>query len=505
MRLGLLSCLAILCFGIPTVHAQTGDPETGDQEIVSRTGGGVVSAIQSLPTILAGVLSGLDRVQGNNLEEKSRNLASQFACLKGESNQAKMRTAKALLEAGQDLKSGPEQTDWSEKLEIAKRYWPTVIRPLGGLDGTFNTGDTGAILGCLSQAEIDGIAHELVVAGVYPIINNEAAARVASLRPFVRRIAYRRGLVDAGIANAQSMAHGTYQGKSAQIRQELETRGKEAIDRHLRDLFRVTTSTPFEEPVCRADDPDSYSRLSLRHAMAFAHEMNGIDFMRMGADAIWAKFYGQAMPSLPQVPKEIAIPGTNIELRFPKGIPLSAIEEAVVNGKLPASLSLSVREERRKVDGKEKTARVIEIGPQNTVFGINVEQSIFQRPDGKYVAYGVISNVFPGSPAEKAGLKVGDYIKTMHGKEMGKVLNDTQAASYERGEELDDLGVTAAIVNESEQRARHADRTLPIELRTLQNDGQSRRTRALSVQLNQPCGGELSAEAFPHAANDAPH
>jgi len=432
--------------------------------------------------VFPNLFAALERVEGDNLQHKAKNLLTQFQCLRGDSLEEKMRTTRALLEVGKAARQ-PSNADRQRKLEIVKRYWSQIFRPLGGVDGVFNTGDTNALMGCLAQGEIDWLANQLIVRAAYPIISNEVWSRVPGFRS---RIANRvAGNIGSAVEQRiRGMVHNWYATNKWQVRGMLEEKGKALVDKALLDIFKITDCTPYQEPVC--ENSPWYSYIYIPAAMDFVSEFYGINLLDMAAREMWNRYYCQDSPNqLPALPKSISLPEADAEFRFPKGLPIHDIERVLFEGKLP-TMVVGMKEERRTVKGEERTIRIFEVEPQKVVFGANLEQEIYYRKqDGKYVAYPTVHDLFPNSPAQKAGIKIGDYIKSLDGVDMGRVLTPEQEAQYQKGQ-LGSLGIVTDTLNRIEQQARSFARSLTLGLRVLAPD-QTRRDRTFTLVLDHPC------------------
>ncbi len=369
----------------------------------------IYQVLQNMPDITAGLFTQLENIEGDTFESKSRNVMTALGCIKGDRKQ-KLETVQAIMDMAKKAKGAESNDALKAKMEVVKRYWDDLIKPMGGLDGIFNTGDTEALLSCISQQQLDEIAHNVIVTGAYPLIRREVDKRLPN-GPIGRRIAARV------ISKVKGKAHGKYNGMKDSLREQIETEGRARADKFLKEVLHESGPV-FKEPSCREKRTEGRT-VNLHKAINFAQETTGFNFYWFAKQMIEAKYHHRAPPK-PQLNIPIDISGTQlgVEFEFPQGVPVDLIESSLKSGKFPTKFIIGMKEETRTVNGKPTSVKRFSIEPQKLALGVTLRQMPYRNPDGSVFNMVTVSYVLPGSPAEKLGLKAGDPIISINGENM---------------------------------------------------------------------------------------
>lgn len=434
--------------------------------------------VENLPDIVAGLLAKLDEGGDGKLEDKARSAMTELMCIKGNLKE-KFKTVEGLIEMAEKGKELPKGQGLDKKLAAAKKYWPELIRPLGGIDGVFNSGDIKPILSCLAQNEIDWVAHNAIRIGAYPIVEREGSRYKQT--GLVGRIVQRKK------AQAKGRIHGTYEANKWNYRATLTQKTEDAMKKMMKDVFKET-EPPYEEESCSKNPKViSYRHVPIPKAIVFAKEMTDFDVWDYSRKRIWSEYYKTAPPKVGvEVPKSIASEKLGAEFVFPQGIPIQYLEDALLKGELPTNLIIGMKEETRKAaDGTEKKVKVFSIEPQKRGFGVTLaEKSYRSQSTGKTVKYVTVTSIFPDSPAAKAGLKVGDYFTSLSGKSMADKTKED-------------------VIHEIEQAARHRSRELSMEVARVSADWKTVKVEPLTATLDHPCpGSQILAEDVINFGNE---
>lgn len=423
------------------------------------------------------------RLPGETAADKASELATQMVCVEGGALD-KVKVGALLLEIRRAWQADPDAAAEGNRLRaLAAKYWATVFRPLGGLDGKFNQGDTAAVLSCLDQGQVDALVSKAFPLAVRPYIRGKVAFLEGIALGFVdgespsataKRARIERRFDELADRKTKELLE-KYEQDKAGYRARAEISGKRALDDWLRGHG---SESRWEEARCGGGSDLDYRRLDLAALSRLASQWTGASEEALLRDEVGAALTGSPSRWFKKPGAFLDKLSPKVEIVFPEGFPMDSLEGFVSGGTIPTRLVVRLKEEVREIGGRREAVRRVEVAPQRVGLGVNLKEVAYRRPDGKLVRYPTIVNVFPGSVAERLGLTPGTYLESLGGEDLG------------------DRGV-ASVVTHLDRAARSGDRRVKITVRQPDGSGE-RRTRAMETTVDAPC------EAFESGADTEP-